>query len=76
MKKSRYIPSIQSPTIESYIKRIFGSDRGDIISNKECSFCKEPSLEFRDEIARKEYELCGICQTCQDEVYIKKRRKR
>lgn len=27
--------------------------------------------EFRDEISRREYDISGMCQLCQDEAFIK-----
>lgn len=36
-----------------------------------CPFCgKEINLEaFRDELSRKEFNISGLCQTCQDETF-------
>lgn len=34
-----------------------------------CPICKaviHPNKEFRDELSRREYEICGLCQKCQD----------
>jgi hypothetical protein len=36
-----------------------------------CPFCDQPVSEkdFRDEISRREYELSGMCQNCQDQTF-------
>jgi len=38
----------------------------------DCPFCGEPIDHihgFRDELSRREFEISGLCQTCQDEVF-------
>ena len=39
--------------------------------NGKCPFCGEEIDEskFRNPISKKEYEMSGLCQKCQDEVY-------
>ena len=36
-----------------------------------CPFCQKPvSVEdFRDDISRREFEIAGMCQQCQDDVF-------
>ncbi len=36
-----------------------------------CPTCKQPINveEFRDELSWKEYEIAGMCQSCQDKVF-------
>lgn len=36
-----------------------------------CPFCKkEVDLDgFKDELSKKEYEISGLCQVCQDETF-------
>lgn len=31
--------------------------------------CKVNKDEFRDELSRKEFEIAGLCQLCQDEIF-------
>ncbi len=31
--------------------------------------CKVDKDEFRDELSRKEFEISGLCQACQDDVF-------
>ena len=34
-----------------------------------CNLCGEPVLSFKDELSLTEYEISGICQNCQDELF-------
>ena len=36
-----------------------------------CPFCTNPISkdEFRDELSLKEYQISGLCQNCQDEMF-------
>ena len=31
--------------------------------------CKVDKDEFRDELSRKEFEISGLCQSCQDDIF-------
>jgi len=37
-----------------------------------CIFCQKPVTveDFRDDISRREFEISGMCQKCQDETFI------
>ena len=39
--------------------------------NGACPFCGTPVNmgAFRDELSRREYQISGLCQTCQDETF-------
>ena len=40
--------------------------------NVKCSWCKKKfdlNKEFRDVISRKEYQISGFCQNCQDKTF-------
>lgn len=41
------------------------------VERKECPICgiKIDMAAFRDELSVKEYEISGICQKCQDEIF-------
>jgi hypothetical protein len=49
---------------------LFPGELSYILTSK-CPFCKETvsSLGFRDEISAKEFEISGLCQTCQDNFF-------
>ncbi len=34
-----------------------------------CATCGGDTIEFRDEISRKEFRITGMCQTCQDSIF-------
>ena len=39
-----------------------------------CPFCNRPihpNVEFRDDSSRREYEVSGLCQACQDRMFGK-----
>lgn len=39
--------------------------------NGECPFCgkKIDPAEFRDELSRREFDISGMCQACQDDFF-------
>lgn len=34
-----------------------------------CVDCKQPAIEFNDELSKKEYKISGWCQQCQNEIF-------
>jgi len=34
-----------------------------------CPTCKQPVGEFKNPLSRREYEISGMCQKCQDKVF-------
>ena len=42
------------------------------VKNGKCPLCgiNIDIKEFRDKISEKEYEISGICQKCQNEIFI------
>jgi len=43
------------------------------IKSGKCPFCQNniDITRFRDALSRKEYQISGLCQTCQDEMFGK-----
>tara|TARA_R110000822_G_scaffold49147_1_gene128898 strand:+ start:300 stop:494 length:195 start_codon:yes stop_codon:yes gene_type:complete len=39
------------------------------ISKGECPTCAGPIGEFKDDLSSKEYQISGMCQTCQDKMF-------
>lgn len=37
--------------------------------DKNCTWCVEPITKFKDELSATEYQISGLCQKCQDEVF-------
>lgn len=34
-----------------------------------CVFCGKPATTFKDERSQREYNISGLCQSCQDETF-------
>ena len=34
-----------------------------------CVFCDNPNLNFIDALSKREYNISGMCQTCQDNFF-------
>ena len=53
--------------------RALGFDKQiDKVEKGQCAFCgtdKVKPEDFRDENSRREFEMSGICQACQDEIF-------
>ena len=39
------------------------------INEGKCPVCSQKIGEFRDSLSRKEYQISGMCQECQDSVF-------
>jgi hypothetical protein len=68
--------SKKSKTLEDFIdafaKASFGRERSQAARESICVMCGEkinPDKDFRDDISRKEYDISGLCQKCQDKVF-------
>jgi Fe2+ or Zn2+ uptake regulation protein len=57
--------------MNQFIKELTGIDPNQSIENKLCPFCKHPVGEFGDKLSEKEFEISGLCQECQDKVFVK-----
>lgn len=60
---------MKSDEMNEAIKSLFGVDINASIVTKVCTLCKRPATDFRDELSKKEFEISGMCQDCQDEVF-------
>jgi len=67
-------PSDKSPELEAEITRVFEHDRRSCIEANRCVpppiGCGQPVAGFRDEASRKEYTISGLCQDCQDKIWV------
>ncbi len=43
----------------------------DAVEAGKCPFCKKPvkMSEFRDELSKREFQISGLCQSCQDKTF-------
>ncbi len=53
------------------IDMLTGGEHSKNIQNKKCNGCGNKVGEFKNEISKKEYQISGFCQNCQDEVFGK-----
>jgi len=56
------------PEMLDAIEHMFPGTRA-AIKAKKCPLCNKPILKFTDALSVKEYEISGLCQQCQDEVF-------
>ena len=56
---------------EEIIKAIFGNEIMNRLNNHLCPMCgqKIDESDFRDELSKREYEISGMCQQCQDKIF-------
>ena len=66
-------PSHKDTAIEAFLEKHYG--RTTAITSDVCirkpTGCEGPATEFKDELAKSEYALSGLCQKCQDKVFGK-----
>jgi hypothetical protein len=63
------MPTPKNPAIDDLLTKLVGISRQDAAKQKICPLCRQPIGEFRDELSRREYEISGMCQNCQDDVF-------
>lgn len=67
-------PKYKSPELEQAIESMFNVDRVNSIREQKCVNppigCGKPALEFRNQISFDEYCNSGLCQTCQDKIFM------
>ena len=66
---SEYIPTETSSSVESAISGIFGKDRRSYILAGKCVITGEDAGPFRDELSEREYQISGMGQKAQDEIW-------
>jgi len=63
----------RSPAMQQFIdkmsQKIFGTSHSDAISKKICVICKNPTRHFHDAKSAKEFQISGMCQSCQDKTF-------
>lgn len=63
------MPTEKSKEIDDLLTSITGISRQSVAVAQICTMCKKDASHFRDELSRKEYNISGLCQQCQDEVF-------
>lgn len=54
---------------DEFAKKSFGHTRTEALAGWVCVVCGGSASVFRDELSRREYEISGLCQKCQDKVF-------
>lgn len=66
-------PTKKSEQLEEEMTNMFGFDRRTTIEANKCVpepyGCGGDAMEFRDELSKTEYQISGLCQTCQDNIF-------
>ena len=66
-------PTYKAPQIDALLSEIIfnGKDRATCVREGTCVTCDEAqgliATSFRDDVSRKEYQISGMCQSCQDD---------
>ena len=55
--------------IDEFITMLTGRDRKRVVALAGCIQCNDDALSFKDDLSRREYEISGLCQTCQDNFF-------
>jgi hypothetical protein len=67
-------PSQKDPKLEKALRDMFGFDRIKSIKSDVCVpppiGCGQPVLHFRDAISETEFSISGLCQECQDKIFL------
>jgi len=56
---------------QTQLEKLFPEEINALKQNK-CPFCKKEinvEKEFRDSLSKKEFNISGLCQTCQDKTF-------
>lgn len=64
------IPIQRSPEMQRAFDQISKALGGETVANAQaearCHHCKKRITEFRTDVSRREYQISGLCQSCQD----------
>ena len=57
-------------TLDNISLRNLGRARSLAIAGRSCVTCGKRADIFRDSLSVKEYNISGMCQKCQDEIFV------
>lgn len=63
------MPTQKNPLIDDLLTSIAGISRENASNQGICTWCKKPITGFRDFLSKREHEISGFCQQCQDETF-------
>ncbi len=55
--------------LEGMTKELFGRGRKVAMDNQLCVMCGSDANYFVGALSRREYDISGMCQTCQDKTF-------
>ncbi|MCI0564996.1 MAG: hypothetical protein MN733_41555 [Nitrososphaera sp.] len=55
--------------LNAFTRSVYGRERSKCIKEAVCVTCGGPAKNFRDPLSHKEFEISGMCQKCQNEVF-------
>ena len=61
----------RDPKLQKFINTLFPEEAARINEGK-CPFCGkviDVENEFKDDLSRREFEISGMCQSCQDDFF-------
>jgi hypothetical protein len=64
----KYPMSEKTPEMVEAIESMFPGTKAAIAAHK-CPMCQSDIEGFRDALSKREYEISGLCQKCQDFVF-------
>ena len=59
----------KNPALDAFLSMLTGKDRTDTVAIGHCTTCDGVAESFTDEASEKEYQISGMCQSCQDEIF-------
>jgi hypothetical protein len=62
-------PTTKALNVEKFLSDLAGESRSTAIVEDRCLFCKGPATQFTDAVSKREFEISGMCQTCQDDFF-------
>jgi hypothetical protein len=67
-------PEYKAPNMRKFLdnlsKDIYGRSSSESIQEDTCVKCGESALYFTDELSRREFAISGLCQKCQDIIFV------
>jgi len=60
--------SKKSEEMKGTIENLFPGTR-DAIATLHCPICRDKIGHFKDQLSRREYEVSGLCQSCQSSIF-------
>lgn len=61
-------PEMQK-AVDAFAKSAFGHTLTEALAGQICAICGRPATQFRDDLSAREYEVSGLCQECQGEIF-------